>query len=181
MPSTSKPKRRNKLAVRKGGVALRLVDEDDNQGVNEEVIQVHAVDQGVNEEVNAAENGDEGVNEEVNDAENGDDAGGNGVVAGGNGKEPVFHEGNAGKLLRESLAEVEGAINEILGDDNGDDTENEPVFHEGNADDVVPDMIQIDSDQLMLLLEAGYTMEEIKSSKGIQVMQDNMTPVEMVG
>ncbi|CAH1442256.1 unnamed protein product [Lactuca virosa] len=79
------------------------------------------------------------------------------------------------RKLSEILDDVENGINEILRDIQ----EEEPKFLEGNADDVIPEKIQLNEEDVAMLLESEYNIGEIEGGKGISMPLDDMTPVEL--
>ncbi|CAH1452793.1 unnamed protein product [Lactuca virosa] len=84
-------------------------------------------------------------------------------------------EGQNQQNGQQEVDEGMDGINEILRDIQ----EEEPEFLEGNADDVIPEKIQLNEEDVAMLLESGYSIGEIEGSKGIAMPLDDMAPVEL--
>ncbi|CAH1440669.1 unnamed protein product [Lactuca virosa] len=72
------------------------------------------------------------------------------------GKEDVLLP-RVGLELHKVLDEVEQGLDEILGEDK----------------------VKLDAEQIALMLEAGYSMEEIEGMEGVEMELDDMPPVEL--
>ncbi|CAH1413434.1 unnamed protein product [Lactuca virosa] len=111
------------------------------------------------------------------------------------GKEDVLLP-RVGLELHKVLDEVEQGLDEILGegsfqkqsqtydatqsDYGGNDEDVTNVeFNDGKDDGVLVDKVKLDAEQITLMLEAGYNMEEIEGMEGVELELDDMPPLEL--
>lgn len=106
------------------------------------------------------------------------------------GKEDVLLP-RVGLDIHKVLDEVEKGLDEILGegsfqqqsetyDATQSDYEGNVEFNDGKADGVLVDKVKLDAEQIASMLEAGYSMEEIEGTEGVELELDDMLPVELV-
>ncbi|CAH1416035.1 unnamed protein product [Lactuca virosa] len=105
------------------------------------------------------------------------------------GKEDVLLP-RVGLELHKVLDEVEQGLDEILGEgsfqqqsETYDATQSDyggnVEFNDGKDDGVLIYKVKLDAEQIALMLEAGYSMEEIEGMEGVELELDDMPPVEL--
>ena len=86
----------------------------------------------------------------------------------------VTQEGGSvtGHDLHSILDEVEQGINDIIGE--------EVVYNEDREEDVLPEKVYLDAEDIEMYLGAGYTMEELQGIRGVELEGDHTPLVELV-